>query len=164
MFGVLFLLLLWVINTLCLLLMTLLGWVEYICLSLRMMFYMLFLNFPKLLSHNLILRLSFFTLTIVCEFVNQSLADLFKENGILHQTTCTYMPQQNNIAECKNNHILEVALALHFTLRVPKLLSWGHPDYYLSHQPNVCSCHWLSNPITNIITISLHSFYFEFLS
>ncbi|KAL6324113.1 hypothetical protein AAG906_006384 [Vitis piasezkii] len=36
-----------------------------------------------------------------------SLADLFKENGILHQTTCTYTPQQNNIVECKNNHILE---------------------------------------------------------
>ena len=54
------------------------------------------------------------------EFVNQSLADFFKEHGILHQTTCTYTPQQNGIAERKNWHILEVARALCFTMRVSK--------------------------------------------
>ena len=43
------------------------------------------------------------------EFVNQSFANLFKENGIPHQTTCTYKPQQNDITERKNRHILEVA-------------------------------------------------------
>ena len=40
------------------------------------------------------------------EFVNRSLATLFQENGILHQTTCAYTPQQNGIAERKNRHIL----------------------------------------------------------
>ena len=55
-----------------------------------------------------------------CEFVNQSLATRFQENEILHQTTCAYKPQQNNIAERKNCHILEVAQALCFTMHVPK--------------------------------------------
>ena len=54
------------------------------------------------------------------EFVNQSLANLFKENGILHQTMCTYTTQQNDIEEHKNHQILEVAQAFCFTMCVPK--------------------------------------------
>ena len=54
------------------------------------------------------------------EFVNWSLDTLFQENGILHQTTCAYTPQQNDIAERKNRNILEVARALCFTMHVPK--------------------------------------------
>ena len=54
------------------------------------------------------------------ESVNQTLVDLFKENEVLHQTTCTYMPQRNDLIEHKNRHILEVARALCFTMRVPK--------------------------------------------
>ena len=55
-----------------------------------------------------------------CEFVNRSLATLFQENGIFHQTTCAYTPQHNGIAERKNCHFLEVARALCFTMHVPK--------------------------------------------
>jgi transposase InsO family protein len=54
------------------------------------------------------------------EFKNQSLAKFFEENGILHQTSCTYTPQQNGTAERKNRHILEVARALCFAMHVPK--------------------------------------------
>ena len=54
------------------------------------------------------------------EFVNRPLATLFQENGILHQKTCAYTPQQNSIAGRKNRHILEVARALCFTMHVPK--------------------------------------------
>ena len=53
------------------------------------------------------------------EFVNQSLSNFFLEHGILHQTTCSYTPQQNGVAERKNHHILEVARALSFTMHVP---------------------------------------------
>lgn len=56
------------------------------------------------------------------EFVNQSISTLFKENGILHQITCTYTPQQNGIAERKNCHILKVPRALCFTMHLPKCL------------------------------------------
>ena len=43
------------------------------------------------------------------EFVNRSLATLFQENGILHQTICAYTSHHNRIAEHKNCHILKVA-------------------------------------------------------
>ena len=55
-----------------------------------------------------------------CEFVNRSLATLFQENGILHQTTCADTPQHNGIMKHKNHYILEVARALCFTMHVPK--------------------------------------------
>ncbi|RVX07325.1 hypothetical protein CK203_022642 [Vitis vinifera] len=39
-------------------------------------------------------------------YLEGSLADLFKEHEILHQT-CTYAPQQNSTVERKNRHILK---------------------------------------------------------
>lgn len=36
------------------------------------------------------------------EFVNQSLTDFFQTNGILHQTSCPYTPQQNARVERKH--------------------------------------------------------------
>ena len=37
-----------------------------------------------------------------------------KENGILYQTSCTYTPQQNCLAEGKHRYLLNVARALIF--------------------------------------------------
>jgi transposase InsO family protein len=54
------------------------------------------------------------------EFVNQNFANLFKEKGILHQTTCVYTPQQNGVSERKNRHLLEVTRVLLFQNNVPK--------------------------------------------
>ncbi|XP_043806668.1 uncharacterized protein LOC122721806 [Manihot esculenta] len=53
------------------------------------------------------------------EFVNNHLQTFFRDNGILHQTTCPYTPQQNGVAERKNRHILETARALLFEAQVP---------------------------------------------
>ncbi|KAJ9672812.1 hypothetical protein PVL29_026160 [Vitis rotundifolia] len=41
-------------------------------------------------------------------------------NGILHQTFCVDTPSQNGIAERKNRHLLQTALALMFQMKVPK--------------------------------------------
>lgn len=41
-------------------------------------------------------------------------------NGIIHQSLCIVPPQQNDVAECKNRHMLEVARALLFHMNVPK--------------------------------------------
>ena len=54
------------------------------------------------------------------EFVNQSLATLFQENGNLHETTYVYTPQHNGVAKCTNYRILVVAWALCLTMHVPK--------------------------------------------
>ncbi|KAM7472007.1 hypothetical protein LguiA_010190 [Lonicera macranthoides] len=35
----------------------------------------------------------------------------FKLHGIIHQTTCSYTPQQNGVAERKNRHLLEIVRA-----------------------------------------------------
>ncbi|GJT01388.1 ribonuclease H-like domain-containing protein [Tanacetum coccineum] len=40
------------------------------------------------------------------EFVNNKMSDLFTSLGIIHQTSCSYTPQQNGIAERKHRHML----------------------------------------------------------
>ena len=42
------------------------------------------------------------------------------QNGILHQSSCVDTPSQNEVAERKNRHLLEVAKALLFQMKVPK--------------------------------------------
>ena len=54
------------------------------------------------------------------EYLNQTLGNYFLENGIIHQTSCVGIPQQNWIAARKNKHLLEVARALMFARNVPK--------------------------------------------
>lgn len=44
--------------------------------------------------------------------------------GIIHQTTCSYTPQQNIIVERKHRHILEASRALFFQAKLPTKY-WG---------------------------------------
>ncbi|KAL5568186.1 hypothetical protein UlMin_024761 [Ulmus minor] len=44
--------------------------------------------------------------------------------GVIHQTTCSYSPQQNGVAERKNRHILEITRSLLIGGHVPTHL-WG---------------------------------------
>jgi len=46
------------------------------------------------------------------EYFKIELIEFMNSNGILHQTTCPYSPQQNEVAERKNRHILEVTRSL----------------------------------------------------
>ncbi|KAF7840931.1 BURP domain-containing protein BNM2A-like [Senna tora] len=48
------------------------------------------------------------------EFLINVCQDLFKENGIIHQKTCVYTPQQNGVMERKHRHLAQTARALLF--------------------------------------------------
>ena len=146
----------------CLLLMTILGWARNICLSLRMMFYMLFLNFPKWLPHNLILRLRSFTLTM---FVSLWINPLLKKkwnpppNNVYIHATIERHSKVYKLPHSRGG----LGFMLYYACS-KMFLSWGCHDYCLSHQPSVYSCYWLSNFFANVITVSPYSFYFESLS
>ena len=53
------------------------------------------------------------------EFVNQSLQNLFKTNGIIHRISCPGTPEQNGLAERRHRHIVEIALTLLLHASVP---------------------------------------------
>jgi transposase InsO family protein len=48
------------------------------------------------------------------EFINQKFSNFTNSNGIIHQTSCVYTPQQNGIFERKNHHLLEMTRILLF--------------------------------------------------
>ena len=52
------------------------------------------------------------------------LKSYFGKEGILHQTSCVYTPQQNGRAERKHRHILNVARSLMFQESIP-IRFWG---------------------------------------
>ncbi|KAL0437101.1 UNVERIFIED_CONTAM: Retrovirus-related Pol polyprotein from transposon RE1 [Sesamum radiatum] len=58
------------------------------------------------------------------EFVNLECKMLCTELGIIHQTTCTYTPQQNGRVERKHRHLLNVARAILFHASLP-IKFWG---------------------------------------
>ncbi|KAL0434330.1 UNVERIFIED_CONTAM: Retrovirus-related Pol polyprotein from transposon TNT 1-94 [Sesamum latifolium] len=58
------------------------------------------------------------------EFLSTQCQVLFQNNGILHQRTCSYTPQQNGVAEHKHKHLLAVARALLFQASLPDRF-WG---------------------------------------
>ena len=67
------------------------------------------------------------------EYVNHTLACFFCDQGIIHQTTTLFTPQQNGVSKRKNREIMEVARSLLLDKCVPNHLC-GHAvlaDVYL---------------------------------
>nr|GEV73273.1 ribonuclease H-like domain-containing protein [Tanacetum cinerariifolium] len=64
------------------------------------------INFVNMLSNQFETNVKVFRSDNSSEFVNNRLQSLFNEKGILHQTSCVYIPQQNGIVERKHRHLL----------------------------------------------------------
>ena len=64
-----------------------------------------------------------------------TLAPYFRDNGILHQTSCTYTPQQNGRVKRKHRHILNLARACLFQSRLP-VEFWGKSILSAPHMIN----------------------------
>lgn len=58
------------------------------------------------------------------EFINNEVTNYFSTNGIVHETSCPYIPQQNGVFERKHRHILEVAWSLMLQAHIP-IKFWG---------------------------------------
>ena len=58
------------------------------------------------------------------EFFNSQVDALFREHGILHQSSCVHSPQQNGVVERKHRSILYMDRALRFQACIP-IRFWG---------------------------------------
>jgi len=58
------------------------------------------------------------------EYFSQNFTIFLQNNGILHQSSCPYTPQQNGVAERKNRHLLDVTRTMMFHSHVPTQY-WG---------------------------------------
>ena len=58
------------------------------------------------------------------DFFNQTLFCVLQKQGIIHESSYMYTPQQNGVAERKNGHLLVVTRSLLFHSNVPKHY-WG---------------------------------------
>ena len=54
------------------------------------------------------------------EYVNGTLERFFKKNGIVHETTAPYTPQQNGKAERLNRTLVEKVRAMLYDAKLPK--------------------------------------------
>ncbi|KAL0431167.1 UNVERIFIED_CONTAM: Retrovirus-related Pol polyprotein from transposon RE1 [Sesamum radiatum] len=66
------------------------------------------------------------------KFLSSSCQDFFQKQGVIHQKTYTYTPQQNGVVERKHRHLLQVARALMFQSQLPKHF-WGDSILTATH-------------------------------
>lgn len=71
----------------------------------------------------------------VNKFTENVLKMFLLSKGIIHQASCSYMPQQNVVVKRKHRHFLETARALHFQSYLPPhFLGWVHTLCYFLNQ------------------------------
>ena len=54
------------------------------------------------------------------KYVQYALQDYCISHNIIHQTLCAHTAQQNNVAERKSRHLLDIARTLMVHMHVPK--------------------------------------------
>ena len=61
--------------------------------------------------------------------------DFYESKVVMHQTSCVETPQQNGLVERKHQHILNVARAILFQAKLPKIL-WSFTVTHSLHLIN----------------------------
>lgn len=88
----------------------------------------LIVNFIKYVSNQFDTRIKIIRTDNGSEFVGLECQEIFSNNGILHQWSGPYTPQQNGVVERKHRHLLQVARALLHQSGLPqKILGGGSP-------------------------------------
>lgn len=60
---------------------------------------------------------------------------LFRDQGIIHQISCSHTPQQNGVVERKYKYLLETSRGLLFSVQITSQILGGVcPHFYLSYQ------------------------------
>lgn len=88
-----------------------------------------------------------FSTTIKCfrsdgggEYKSKSVTEFLATNGIIHQVSCPYTPEQNGVSERKNRHIKETAVTLMHQAHVPSKF-WNYSCalavYLINRMPTV---------------------------
>lgn len=54
------------------------------------------------------------------KYVNVPMKEFLTTHGIHHQTLCSYTPQHNGFAECKNRQLIEVVCAYLFGMNMSR--------------------------------------------
>jgi hypothetical protein len=65
------------------------------------------------------------------EYINQLMAQYFTDNGIIHETTTPYTPQQNGISELKMRTIFERVRTMMYRSGAPDCL-WNFAADYVA--------------------------------
>jgi len=72
------------------------------------------------------------------EYLSHSFKNFMASHGILHQTSCAYIPQQNGVAERKNKHLVETTRTMLIHGDVPQRF-WVM--LFLVHVISLIACH-----------------------
>ena len=79
-----------------------------------------FQNFNTMIQTQFHTKIQSFRTDNAKEYFTHTLGNYLQSQGIINQSSCVDTPQQNNIAERKNRHVLKVARSLMFSTHVPK--------------------------------------------
>lgn len=85
--------------------MTILGLFGFICLKVSMMFLKMLLFFIIFRKNQFDVSVKTFISDKVTKFINKKLSNFTEKYAIVHQTSCSYNPQQNGVVKRKHKHL-----------------------------------------------------------
>lgn len=81
--------------------------------------YSVFVTFKLYIENLLSLKIKCFRSDGGGEFMSSIFQSFLRTNGIIHQVSCPYTPEQNGCAERKHRHLVEIGLTLLFNAGMP---------------------------------------------